>query len=83
MFTDGTKGEIINLGNPEEYKIIDLADKVKKLTNSNSGGETADEDDTGERKDGDCGCSSTRRRSGLPWGAPVVVAMTLLVRRRR
>ncbi|MCX6705873.1 MAG: SDR family oxidoreductase [Candidatus Woesebacteria bacterium] len=36
MFTDGTKGEIINLGNPEEYKIIDLADKVKKLTNSNS-----------------------------------------------
>lgn len=36
MFTQGTSGEIINLGNPEEYKIIDLADKIKKLTNSNS-----------------------------------------------
>lgn len=36
MFSDNTKGEIINLGNPEEYKIIALADKVKKLTNSSS-----------------------------------------------
>ena len=36
MFTGSTKGEIINLGNPEEYKIIDLANKIKKLTNSNS-----------------------------------------------
>ena len=36
MFSQGTKGEIINLGNPEEYKIIDLADKVKELTNSKS-----------------------------------------------
>lgn len=36
MFTQGTKGEIFNLGNPEEYKIIDLADKIKKLTNSTS-----------------------------------------------
>ena len=36
MFADKTKGEIINLGNPEEYKIIDLAKKIKKLTNSDS-----------------------------------------------
>lgn len=36
MFTDKTCGEIINLGNPEEYRIIDLADKIKKLTNSSS-----------------------------------------------
>lgn len=36
IFTDKTKGEIINLGNPEEYKIIDLAQKIKKLTNSSS-----------------------------------------------
>jgi nucleoside-diphosphate-sugar epimerase len=36
MFTDKTNGEIINLGNPEEYKIIELAEKIKKLTNSNS-----------------------------------------------
>jgi len=26
----------MNLGNPEEYKIIDLAEKIKKLTNSSS-----------------------------------------------
>ncbi len=36
MFTEGTRGEVINLGNPDEYKIIDLAEKIKKLTNSNS-----------------------------------------------
>lgn len=36
MFTQRTKGEIINLGNPEEYKIVDLAQKIKKLTNSSS-----------------------------------------------
>ena len=36
MFTQGTKGEIMNLGNPEEYKIVDLAQKIKKLTSSNS-----------------------------------------------
>lgn len=36
MFTEGTKGEVINLGNPEEYRIIDLAQKVKKLTGSSS-----------------------------------------------
>ncbi len=36
MFTDKTKGEIINLGNPEEYKIVDLAQKIKKLTGSTS-----------------------------------------------
>ena len=36
MFTEGTKGEIMNLGNPEEYKIVDLAQKIKKLTSSAS-----------------------------------------------
>lgn len=36
MFADATCGEIINLGNPEEYKMLDLAQKIKKLTNSNS-----------------------------------------------
>ena len=36
MFTDNTSGEIINLGNPEEYKIIDLAQKIKNLTDSTS-----------------------------------------------
>lgn len=36
MFTDDTKGEIFNLGNPEEYTIIDLAQKIKKKLNSKS-----------------------------------------------
>lgn len=36
MFTDGTKGEVFNVGNPDEYKIIDLAEKIKELTQSNS-----------------------------------------------
>lgn len=36
MFTGDTKGEIFNLGNPEEYKIIDLAKKIKDMTNSKS-----------------------------------------------
>jgi len=36
MNTDGTKGEIFNLGNPEEYTILELAEIIKKITNSNS-----------------------------------------------
>lgn len=36
MFTNGTKGEIFNLGNPDEYKIIDLSKKIIELTNSKS-----------------------------------------------
>lgn len=34
MFTDGTKGEVFNLGNPEEYSMLDLAKKIKTLTES-------------------------------------------------
>jgi nucleoside-diphosphate-sugar epimerase len=36
MFTNDTKGEIFNLGNPEEYKINNLANKIIELTNSKS-----------------------------------------------
>lgn len=36
MFEDETKGEIFNLGNPDEYKIKDLAEKIVKMTGSNS-----------------------------------------------
>lgn len=36
MFTDGTKGEIYNLGNPDEFTIKELADEVIKLTDSQS-----------------------------------------------
>lgn len=36
MFSENTKGEIFNLGNPNEYTVKELADKVIKLTGSKS-----------------------------------------------
>ena len=36
MFYDNTKGAIVNLGNPEEHSVLDFANLVKKLTNSES-----------------------------------------------
>jgi UDP-glucuronate decarboxylase len=36
MFTDNLAGEVINLGNPAEFTILDFANLVKKLTNSHS-----------------------------------------------
>ncbi|MBU1326617.1 SDR family oxidoreductase [Patescibacteria group bacterium] len=36
MFTDAAKGEVINLGNPEEYTMIDLATKIQSMTASSS-----------------------------------------------
>lgn len=36
MFIKSTKGEIFNLGNPDEYQIRELADKIIELTNSKS-----------------------------------------------
>jgi len=36
MFAQNTKGEVINLGNPEELKVISIAKLVKEMTNSTS-----------------------------------------------
>jgi nucleoside-diphosphate-sugar epimerase len=36
MFRSNTKGEVFNLGNPDEYTIKELAEKVLKLTGSKS-----------------------------------------------
>lgn len=36
MLKDGTQGEVFNLGNPEEYRMIDLAEKIKSMTGSAS-----------------------------------------------
>lgn len=36
MFTDGTKGQVFNLGNPEEYQVRELADKIIRLIDSKS-----------------------------------------------
>jgi len=36
MFTEGTKGEVINLGNPDERTVLDMAELIKKITGSTS-----------------------------------------------
>ncbi len=36
MFTDGIAGEVINVGSPEEYRILDLATKIKTMTGAHS-----------------------------------------------
>lgn len=36
MFFDDTKGEVINLGNPNEKTILEIARIIKKITNSSS-----------------------------------------------
>lgn len=52
MFTDGTKGEVINLGNPDERTIKEIAEIVKELTVSSSEiiNEEAPPDDPHTRK---------------------------------
>ena len=36
MFGSNTTGEVVNIGNPEEYTMIDLANKIKTMTASKS-----------------------------------------------
>jgi nucleoside-diphosphate-sugar epimerase len=36
MNTEGTKGEVFNLGNPEEYTVLDLAKKIIAMTKTSS-----------------------------------------------
>ncbi len=36
MFVDDLAGQVVNVGNPEEYHIMDLAQKIKTMTNSAS-----------------------------------------------
>jgi len=36
METENTKGEVVNLGNPEEYSMQKLAEKIKTMTGSDS-----------------------------------------------
>jgi len=36
MFTENAKGQVINLGNPEEFTVLDLAKKIKRATGSAS-----------------------------------------------
>lgn len=43
MNTEDTLGEVFNLGNPDEYTILELADKIKELTSSSSEIKTVEE----------------------------------------
>jgi nucleoside-diphosphate-sugar epimerase len=36
MFTEGTKGEVVNIGSEEEHTVLDFAGLIKKLTDSES-----------------------------------------------
>ena len=36
METEKTTGEVVNIGNPEEYTMVDLGQKIKKMTGSSS-----------------------------------------------
>lgn len=36
MFTQSANGQVINLGNPEEFTVLDLAKKIKRAAGSNS-----------------------------------------------
>lgn len=52
MFSENTKGQVINLGNPDERTILSLAEMIKKTINSSSEIVFADsfEDDPRQRK---------------------------------
>jgi nucleoside-diphosphate-sugar epimerase len=52
MFSSKIKGEVVNIGNPEEYSVIDLANKIKIMTGSKSEIVYSDlpEDDPAQRK---------------------------------
>lgn len=65
METEGTKGEVFNLGNPGEFTIADLATIVKRVTNSTSEIEMKEalpEDDPKRRKP-----DITKARTILKW----------------
>jgi len=52
MFTEGLSGDVINMGNPDEHTILDVAGKVRSLTGSVSGLEFSElpRDDPSRRK---------------------------------
>jgi nucleoside-diphosphate-sugar epimerase len=64
MFADNLKGEVFNLGNPEEYQVKDLAEKIKALTGSSSAiasGPLPEDDPTQRKPD------ITKIKTALGW----------------
>lgn len=71
MEKDGTKGEVVNLGNPDEYTMNDIATRVKDMIGSNSPIVFADlpQDDPMKRKP-----DVTKAKTLLDWSANVSLA---------
>ncbi len=65
MFADNTQKEVVNIGSPDEHTILEYAEKVKQLTNSNSEiifSEQRPEDDPTRRK-----ADITKAKQLLDW----------------
>lgn len=72
MFNDNTKGQIVNLGNPEEHTVKEFAEIVKRLTNSKSEivfSEDLPEDDPMRRQP-----DITKARTLLSWEPKVALS---------
>lgn len=71
MFTDGTKGEVINLGNPDERTISETAEIIKQATGSSSEiiYEELPPDDPKERKP-----DITKAKNLLSWEPKVTLS---------
>lgn len=71
MFEEGLNGEVFNLGNPEEYSVLDFAKKIQKMTGTSSQiifSELPDDDPKERRPD----ISKIRERLG--WEPKITVA---------
>lgn len=71
MEAENTKGEVFNLGNPDEFTILELADIVKKITGSSSKvdfKEELPEDDPLRRRP-----DITKAKRVLNWGPKVTL----------
>lgn len=71
MFTSGTNGEVVNLGNPEEYRMLDLAKKIQEMTGTKSETVFADlpPDDPARRQP-----DITKAKTFLGWEPKVSIA---------
>ena len=75
MFNDNTKGEVVNIGSSEEHSVLEFAEIVKKMTESNSEivfSEKLPEDDPIKRKP-----DITKAKKLLGWEPKVSLSVGL------
>lgn len=75
MFSENSKGQVFNLGNPDERKVLELANEIKKITGSSSPivFESLPEDDPKIRKP-----DITKAKDLLKWSPKVNLQVGLL-----